>query len=344
MKTQQQQGGDRSVNLQGETVIYQAGISMSDARTIAEDVFKANALELAGIAKTVATARCEEWSSAFLRKLRQESPALLGTLVDPDIQHVLFSAQRDFARSGDSALGEDLIDLLVKRCLAEPQSLEQLVLNEAVATLPKLTRGQVATLTAIWSLTRKYDPTISSAAQLASNLARHIAPLVPDISASKANLEHLSYAGCLTLGTVLSGTIRETLMWSYGQLFCKGLSEEDLPGSLRAFWGDSRIFIPNAEDESLKRVVQRSEMPTVMTDFPEDLEFELHSVREENYLDPNELVELMSADYPAFSDLCTLWDNSSMGTAALSSVGITIAHTNWTRIYGPDEELGVWIH
>lgn len=343
MTSQRQQGGDRSVNLQGETVIYQSGITVSDARDIAEDVFKANALELAGIAKEVATARCQEWSALFLSRLSQESPDLLGKLVDPDIQYALFSAQKNFARSGDQVLGHALIDLLVKRCQVDARSLEKLVLNEAIETVPKLTHGQVAILTVIWSLTRTYEPATLSPSHLATEWARRIGPLVPEMSGSRANLEHLSYAGCLTMGTVLYGSIWEIVMRTYGQLFCTGITLQAVPVPLRTYWDDSRFFKNFSDDGSLKRVSQPSEMPTGPDALPYELEYELESLRKGTYPSPDELVDIMSEDYPSFSDLCAVWDASQMGSSSLSSVGIAIGYSNWARLYGQDEELGVWI-
>ncbi|MFF2297397.1 LPO_1073/Vpar_1526 family protein [Arthrobacter sp. NPDC058127] len=342
---QRQQGGDNSTNFQAEVVhFHQSGVSIADPRGIAQDVYKANALEMAGLARSVAAERCEEWSEKFLMKLSKVSPALLAALMDPDIQHSLFSAQRDFARSGDDQLGDALADLLVLRCRTEPNSFTKVVLNEAIATLPKLTHAQVDILSLIWTLTRTYEPTVTEPAHLSTLWSRVIGPLLTDIPTSRSHIEHLSYAGCLTIG--ISGTsIWHLAMRTYGQLFSQGVSEEVIPGLLTNFWNDERVFKPCQRDSSLKRAAQEAEIFVEGTVLTDNEEYELRKLRDGNYLQQSEFVNEMSTGFPAIQNLCDVWDKSAMSAADLSTVGIAIAHSNARRFGGPEDDspLEEWL-
>jgi hypothetical protein len=60
------------------------------------------------------------------------------------MQYAVFTAQREFARSGDDQLGDILVDILVDRTKEPDRSLLQIVLNESLNVAPKLTADQLA--------------------------------------------------------------------------------------------------------------------------------------------------------------------------------------------------------
>ena len=346
MSTQQrQQGGDQSVNLQGGVVFYQGGVSASEARTIAQDVFKANALEMAGLAQSVASERFQYWTEMFLARLERVSPDLFAALKDPDIQYSLFSAQRDYARSGDEQLGESLADLLVRRCQTDPESLTKVVLNEAISTIPKLTHAQVNLLTMIWTLTRTYEPEVTEPDHLSALWLKVLGPLLEKLPTPRAHLEHLSYAGCLTISNY-GGSLWELAMASYGRLFSRGVSEEDLSSPVKELWNDERFFKPCLRDPKLKRLAQQTELISEGTTLEENVNFHFGNLRTNNYLMQKDFYAEMSVGFPAIEQLAELWDKSPMHLSNLSTVGIAIAHSNSRRFLGPNDDdspLELWL-
>ena len=135
---QSQRAGDHSRNLQAQTINI-TGITVSEARQLALDVFKANALELAGIARDLFESRGREFVDRYLEELQRRRPEAISALQDPDMQYALFTAQRDSARAGDQDLSDLLVDILVDRAAEEPRNLKRIVLDEALTTAPKLT-------------------------------------------------------------------------------------------------------------------------------------------------------------------------------------------------------------
>jgi hypothetical protein len=72
-KVQKQESGDDSTNLQAQSIVVNQGISYSDAKDIALDVYKSNFLQLSQDAAQVARERAEEITDNFLDKLKNEN-------------------------------------------------------------------------------------------------------------------------------------------------------------------------------------------------------------------------------------------------------------------------------
>ena len=73
---QTQKTGDNCDNLQaGNDINVYNGVSYSDARQIALDVFNANFMKLIGVARDVAEERANKITQSFLEKLMRENPA-----------------------------------------------------------------------------------------------------------------------------------------------------------------------------------------------------------------------------------------------------------------------------
>ena len=148
---QSQKSGDNSANIQGETVniTVNQGISVEDARSIAKDVFRQNALELADEAKKTFEERANHLYDKLIDKI-QDAPESLNTFSDPDMQHAMFEAGKAYGRSGDENLEKVLIDILVERSKEAKQSTKQMILNESISVAGKLTTGQLNLVTEIF--------------------------------------------------------------------------------------------------------------------------------------------------------------------------------------------------
>src|SRR4026209_709950 len=112
---QSQTSGDNSVNIQGEDVTLNLGVNYSEARQIALDVFDANFYKLSQAAAEMAKQRAREIIDDFLSKLAERNPVASENTKDPDVQYAIFTAQREYARSGDKDLSDILVDILVDR-------------------------------------------------------------------------------------------------------------------------------------------------------------------------------------------------------------------------------------
>jgi hypothetical protein len=103
-KVQKQQGGDSSTNLQGKSIVIHQGISYSDAKEIALDVYRANFLQLSQDAAELARDRAEELTDNFLVKLKEENEAAVSEMSTPGMQAAIYEAQKQYAKTGDKNL------------------------------------------------------------------------------------------------------------------------------------------------------------------------------------------------------------------------------------------------
>ncbi len=140
-----QRSGDNSTNIQAE--IVQVGISYSEARTIAEDVYRQNALSLARDAADIAEARVSRLHDRFLEKLRTSKSEAPAELSSPDFQYALFEAQKAYAKVGGQESLEILTDLLVKRSSESGESTLQITLNESIQIVGRLNQQHIAAIT-----------------------------------------------------------------------------------------------------------------------------------------------------------------------------------------------------
>ncbi|MDR0332638.1 MAG: hypothetical protein LBI15_04165 [Dysgonamonadaceae bacterium] len=126
------------------------GVSIEDAKQVALDIFKDNFLILSEQAANTALVRAEELVNEFILTLYDRYQNYIHKLQDPAIQYSLFNVQRDYAKSGDSELKKQQLYLLIERTISEERTLKQIVLDEAIETLPKLAAEQLNFLSFIF--------------------------------------------------------------------------------------------------------------------------------------------------------------------------------------------------
>ena len=111
------------------------------------------------------------------------------------MQHALFSAQKEYARTGDKDLESLLVDILVDRAGATERNIKQIVLDEALSVAPKLTSEQMDALTVNFLIVRTVS-SINSLEAFNSYLDVYITPFVGTLTTGASCYEHLEYTGC----------------------------------------------------------------------------------------------------------------------------------------------------
>ncbi len=134
------------------------------------------------------------------------------------MQRAIFTAQMEFARTGDPDLRDLLVDLLVDRAGETDRSLMQIVLNEALSASAKLTPGQFDAFPLIFLLryTRQLD--LQSPDALRGYIGRLWEPFAGSASRGRPSFQHLQYTGCGSAGGV-GAPIEESLVSRYPWLF-----------------------------------------------------------------------------------------------------------------------------
>lgn len=197
-----QKGGKDSTNYQAETITFE-GVSASEVRDIALDIFKANFLDLSQQASELASTRAEILVNDFLNKLEKQNPKGIEQLKKPDMQYALFEAQKEYARTGDVNLEKMLIEVLVERTKETNPKLKEIILDESLKVLPKLTQQQMDILSIAFLLKRvsfnitDHERCLEELLSIYNELLKPFTPL--ELINNNITFNHLEYTGVATI-------------------------------------------------------------------------------------------------------------------------------------------------
>jgi hypothetical protein len=344
MKDQHQDSGADSVNLQaGRDISVNVGISATEVLQIAEHVFRSNFLTLSTQAANEAEKRAQDLLDEFMKRAAHLqldlSPAR-----SPDAQYALYSAQRDYARSGQQGLKGLLVDLLVNKFRAQHGSLHDIALSEAIETARKLTTTQVSALTACWLITRVVDNSITSLTDAKAWLTAHVGPFIDDLPIHVSEYEHIQYTGCGIIsmgGTGVGGALVER----YPGLFQRGQLPNAINEKLWTLPDREVLFRPSVRTPNGYEVASSAEQSAreliASTGHTELAEIYV-ALLKRNITDTEAEDELTSGNQ-TLSILVEKWRSSSIGNLSLSTVGIALAHANWERVTKQTADLKIWL-
>jgi len=350
-KITKQEGGENSTNYQAGTILvkqditYQ-GITYQDVKNIATDVFKSNYLELSAKASDTARQRAEELVDDFLTKVKERNPTSLNSMEEPGMQYAVFTAQKEYAKTGDKDLSDMLVDILVDRAAQQERNLKQIVLDESLSIVPKLTSSQLDTLTIIFILKYSSSFQVGSISSLKKYLEEYILPFTSILSKEQSLYQHLEFAGCGSI-SLSSINIEEVLLQNYKGIFCTGFTKEEFETAGIAFEKFPTIIIPCLHDNTKFQLAVIDE--EVLTERANALgieETEINKLKPlmNNYqMTAGEAKEIIKQQGEFMNTLFNIWDTSPIKNMTLTSVGIAIAIANLRRKTGIALDLGIWI-
>ncbi|MFF7845930.1 LPO_1073/Vpar_1526 family protein [Streptomyces ossamyceticus] len=337
---QEQRGGDNSINFQAEVI--HAGITYRDAREIAIDVYNDNIPKFTEIASRVALDRAMSFTDTLLGGIPAET---LEALKDPDVQRALFFAQQEFACSGDEQLGDVLMDLMRKRMESRQRGIKQLAVTESLKTAPKLSANHFSALTALFILTRTRLG-IASPADLHAKMRTILAPAVYGLEVSEADLAYMEYTGCVSI-QITENNIGNILLETYKGAFTRGFTEEQIPEVVRpviapflgtCFRDPAKLQLATLNTETAGKLIEEQKLHPYRA--------EILNLLNVGLMDSAEVSKEFSALHPALRNLAELYQSSRLKSCQLTTIGVTLAHTNLRRVAGEsfDPDLEIWVN
>lgn len=342
-----QKSGDDSFNIQAKSVNVQTGLSYSDVRQIALDVFKNNFANLSVVAADTAKKRAEEITGKFLDELEKRNREAVNQAQDPDFQYSLLTVQKEYAKTGDKNLGDLLVDILVERTKVDQRGLLQIVLNESLAVAPKLTTSQLCALSIIFSLKYTRYLRMNSLDALKGYLEHRLVPFTENLPKSQASYLHLEFAGCGSI-SIGSSDINNILKQTYPGVFTKGFSKEKFDSEIGSIGGSEKLLIPCLRDNSLFQFNamgfdvlknQMKEKGVIETEFPK-----IESFWKKFLISDVEIKTDLINKNENMAIIYDVWENSPMKNMSLTSVGIAIAHAYIRSKTGDSDDLSIWIN
>lgn len=345
-KINKQEGGENSINLQGQNVVVNQGITYRDAKDIALDVFNSNFEKLSQKAAEIALQRAEELVGDFLRTMKERSPESINSFEDPGMQHAIFTAQKEYARTGDKDLSDMLVDILVDRAKEQERNLKQIVLDESLSIVPKLTVSQIDTLTVVFILKYSRITRINSILSLQNYLENYIQLFTSTLKKDNSLYQHFEFVGCGSISIVVL-KIEDIISERYKGIFSRGFSKEEFEKTGIPFEKYPQIIIPCLQDESKFQLnaIDDEDLIEGMTLLNvEEAEIDkIKPLMNINQMSKDEVRELLKQQGGFMDILFDVWDNSYLKNMTLTSVGIAIAIANLRRKTGETVDLGIWI-
>lgn len=340
----EQGSGDNSTNFQvrGNLTV---GLSYDDAKQIALDVFKANFYDFSERAAQKATERAEEMTEKFISKFFSEIPQHKNKLEEPAIQSSMFNAQKEYAKTGDTELESRLLDLLVERINSDERSLKQIVLDEALLVLPKLTNEQVDVLTLIFSALNSHRLDILNLPSLEDFINNKLIKFYPENIDTHSFFTHLQFSGCCTL--LSEGAkykpFEEIYLSRFKGLFNKGFTEQEFKNEVDTEIGKYRdLFLQCLQNpiaiqlNSLTDSVLEDQIKVHKLDESKD---KLMQLWNRTTMTQEEVKQYLIRVNSKFEKFLSDWKDKDLKTIRLTSVGYAIAIMNFNKHTGENINL-----
>lgn len=342
-----QDGGDNSSNFQAAGDIHLHGLDADEARNVALEVFRSNAIELAGVAQAVAVARAEELTNEFLRKLQEDAPSKIDSLSDPDMQSSVFEAQKAFARSGEEDLRVALVDLLAARGAEQARNLRTLALNEAIVSAPKLTEGQRRAIGWVFYIRYCRDTASGNPDQFYARLSEVASALDMGIPSGAADYQHIEYVGAGSVG-LGSHSLGDGLLSGAEGIFTHGFERAAVEDGLFARLDARNFIVPavrNSENFQINLVADEDLSANLAALGLQADEDAVRPLLSSGRMGAEEVGDEAVARVPALAQLRSVWDDdqSSIRRLTLTSVGLAIGHAYWSRLTGREAPLAIWL-
>jgi|GEM_PF-2273212 len=196
------------------------------SKLTAQNVFNDNFIKLRGDAYEVAFDRANELLNDFLNKFKENANSLTENLKSPSMQASLYEAQQQYAKSGDDSLENILVKILVDRSSLTERSIHQIVLDESITVVSKMTQQQIDAITMNFVL-QDVSLSFNSINQLYNYFSNMISLFLPENSSwgmNSSSLQYLEYTGCLRFSeTSVLTNLGNLFLRYYPHLFDKSL-------------------------------------------------------------------------------------------------------------------------
>lgn len=149
---QKQNVGDNSLALQAQGDVHVTyGLGYQDVKSICTDLFNTNFPQLREEALAEARKHVQEYSEDLMDSLKSEKPEFLATrLNSPDVQFSINESIMQVAKNSSQEKSKVLKKLIIEKIKSDDEE-RNILINEAIELLPRLSKNQLSFLAFIHS-------------------------------------------------------------------------------------------------------------------------------------------------------------------------------------------------
>jgi len=331
----------------GQITVHQ-GLSYSEAKDLIVSVVDQKLIEFNGEAMATFNKRINEFKTLLSEKIKDLPERDMGKLREPDTQIALLEAAKISGRKSDKELRNLLADLVVSRIKNDEtgkEELKNIVYNEAISTVNKLTIDQLKIITLCYLARYTIYSGIVSWDTFKNYLNTYIKPFI-HFKNTNAEFQHIVYAGCGSIG-IGSWNLVDIYRKRYSFLFSNliekakiedlNLSEEIKNKLLRLNTTGDKYFIRIKNKEELGKYLKDKGLEQAKIN-------QFTSLYEQNIKNNNEVKKKLEEETEIGKELLKLWEKSNISHLSLTSVGIAIAASYFEQIIGEKININIWIN
>lgn len=238
---QNQKSGDNSTNVQvinnynGMTCIDILKLTQEECKKIVPEIVKDNILMFRAEAEITAKTRSEEMVSSLCCKIgliKEEQDKinnLLESFKTPAMQYNIFEAQKSYIKSGNKTQMEMLNDMLISRGLAKDQSTTQLMYDQAISYMSKLSQRHIDILSLMYIVIFVLNNDVNDIAKFKTFVNDFFSGFLYVLPIKDSELEYLDNIGVLKhFETNNYKELEFFFKNKFHELFYKGFSKEEL--------------------------------------------------------------------------------------------------------------------
>lgn len=196
---------DNSIVNQASRDIYNIstnnnGLQIGDVAPLVHALVKSELEVCALQAENTVLRRFNEFTASLESELEKKVSDKIGRFIEPAMQFATREATLGFLKSGDPVEGEALIDLLIERVKEKERTSKQYLIDEAIRTLPKLSRENIVVLTLITYA----KLCITGNVEALENWIKCLNPILDIIShVNRLDIEYLVQADCVSASALV---------------------------------------------------------------------------------------------------------------------------------------------
>ena len=180
-----------------QIAVQHNGMQPQEACQLALNLFMDNFPKLQQIAADTARERADEFCKTTIAKLQHANVRDYSAFSDPDVQYVLFDAQKDYARFGTKQMLGTLTDLIANRVTNNDDFILKVTIDKAISVASMLTPQQLDFLSLLFLCTRVNHTHIKTLEQLETHLNRLCSIFA--VNPADVNFSYLNMLGCLQI-------------------------------------------------------------------------------------------------------------------------------------------------
>ena len=216
--------------------VQYVGMTPEQAARQTTELFLENFPKLEALARNTAESRATELCNRVIGSLKEKQVTNFAPFADPDVQYILYEAQKNYARFGEENALNILTELVVNRIQNEDQPHFKKIIDNAILIAGELSAKQLNGLSVLFMLVDVRFRHIKTL----SDLKQHYAILSSSFDLKNISFHHeisyLNFKGCLQIGLPNIPRIQaETYGLDYNEV------KKNTPDEINQFTSDYRV-------------------------------------------------------------------------------------------------------